>query len=425
MASFKFNNIALIFASMVVGGIISVGGYAYYSSTHRTADMTSAPEKEARKVLFWYDPMYPNTRFDKPGKSPFMDMDLVAKYADEESAGASTPGVRIDPSQTQNLGLKTDTVRRGSLNYAQTFPANVSFNEYQFVIVQARSAGFIEKVYPLTVGDKIKKGTPLIELTIPDWVEAQSEYLLLRETGGTATQVEGILERLRLAGMPEEDIRRLISTRKIQTRFTLKAPIDGVITAFDVRTGMNIAKDNVVAKIQGMDPVWVAAAVPESVAWLIKDASQFALTVPAWPNKPFTIRKWSILPSLDATTRTLQLRLLVDNPDEALKPGMNAYLKLNTKSEPMLLIPSKALIDTGKEQRVITVDSDGRFVPKRVFVFHESQGVTAIRSGLSEGEKVVSSGLFLIDSEANISGALDRMRAHTPADTSKPATHSH
>ncbi|MCP6669509.1 efflux RND transporter periplasmic adaptor subunit, partial [Klebsiella pneumoniae] len=92
-------------------------------------------------------------------------------------------------------------------------------------------------------------------LTIPDWVEAQSEYLLLQETGGTATQVEGILERLRLAGMPDDDIRRLKATRKIQTRFTLKAPIDGVITAFDLRAGMNIAKDNVVAKIQGVDPV--------------------------------------------------------------------------------------------------------------------------------------------------------------------------
>ena len=110
-------------------------------------------------------------------------------------------------------------------------------------------------------------------------MEAQSEYLLLRETGGTATQTEGILERLRLAGMPEADIRRLIATQKIQTRFTLKAPIDGVITAFDLRAGMNIAKDNVVAKIQGMDPVWVTAAIPESIAWLVKDASQFTLTV--------------------------------------------------------------------------------------------------------------------------------------------------
>ncbi len=118
--------------------------------------------------------------------------------------------------------------------------------------------------------------------------------------------------------------------------------------------------------------------------------------------KTLTIRKWTLLPGVDAATRTLQLRLEVDNADEALKPGMNAWLQLNTASEPMLLIPSQALIDTGSEQRVITVDADGRFVPKRVAVFQASQGVTALRSGLAEGEKVVSSGLFLIDSEANI-----------------------
>ena len=433
MASLNIKNTALILASMIVGGVIAVGIYPYLSSANVPTDSGPDAQKEARKVLFWYDPMYPNTRFDKPGKSPFMDMDLIPKYADEETASDAAAGVRIDPTQTQNLGLKTEAVRRGPLQYAQTFPANVSYNEYQFVIVQARSAGFIEKVYPLTVGDKIKQGAPLIDLTIPDWVEAQSEYLLLRETGGTATQVDGILERLRLAGMPEQDIQRLKSTRKIQTRFTLRAPIDGVITAFDLRTGMNISKDNVVAKIQGMDPVWVSASVPESIAWLIKDASQFAITVPAWPDKTFTISKWSILPSVDATTRTLQLRLQVENPDEALKPGMNAYLKLKTQSEPMVLIPSKALIDTGSEQRVITVDKDGRFVPKQVAVFHESQGLTAIRSGLTEGEKVVSSGLFLIDSEANIAGALDRMRARksgTPDAAAMPAmptpaTHSH
>ncbi len=394
MASLTLKNTALILGSMLIGGALTAALYARWAPTHSAAPAA----EQQRKVLFWYDPMYPNTRFDKPGKSPFMDMDLVPKYADEEHAAAGAPGVRIDPTQTQNLGVKTAAVTRGPLRYAQTFPANISYNEYQYVIMQARAAGFINKVYPLTVGDKVKQGTPLLELTIPDWVEAQSEYLLLQETGGTATQVEGILERLRLAGMPDDDIRRLKATRKIQTRFTLKAPIDGVITAFDLRAGMNIAKDNVVAKIQGMDPVWVSVAVPESIAWLIKDASQFSIQVPAWPGKTFRISKWTLLPSVDSATRTLQLRLQVNNPDEA-KPGMNAYLQLTSESAPMLLIPSKALIDSGSEQRVITVDNEGRFVPKIVQVFHESAGVTAIRSGLQEGEKVVASGLFLIDSE--------------------------
>ena len=420
MASLTLKNTALILGSMLIGGALTAALYARWAPTHSAAPAA----EQQRKVLFWYDPMYPNTRFDKPGKSPFMDMDLVPKYADEEHAAAGAPGVRIDPTQTQNLGVKTAAVTRGPLRYAQIFPANISYNEYQYVIMQARAAGFINKVYPLTVGDKVKQGTPLLELTIPDWVEAQSEYLLLQETGGTATQVEGILERLRLAGMPDDDIRRLKATRKIQTRFTLKAPIDGVITAFDLRAGMNIAKDNVVAKIQGMDPVWVSVAVPESIAWLIKDASQFSIQVPAWPGKTFRISKWTLLPSVDSATRTLQLRLQVNNPDEALKPGMNAYLQLTSESEPMLLIPSKALIDSGSEQRVITVDNEGRFVPKIVQVFHESAGVTAIRSGLQEGEKVVASGLFLIDSEANIAGALERMRAQAP-DAAASAAHAH
>ncbi|HIH4310564.1 TPA: efflux RND transporter periplasmic adaptor subunit [Klebsiella pneumoniae] len=420
MASLTLKNTALILGSMLIGGALTAALYARLSPPHSAAPAA----EQQRKVLFWYDPMYPNTRFDKPGKSPFMDMDLVPKYADEEHAAAGAPGVRIDPTQTQNLGVKTAAVTRGPLRYAQTFPANIRYNEYQYVIMQARAAGFINKVYPLTVGDKVKQGTPLLELTIPDWVEAQSEYLLLQETGGTATQVEGILERLRLAGMPDDDIRRLKATRKIQTRFTLKAPIDGVITAFDLRAGMNIAKDNVVAKIQGMDPVWVSVAVPESIAWLIKDASQFSIQVPAWPGKTFRISKWTLLPSVDSATRTLQLRLQVNNPDEALKPGMNAYLQLTSESAPMLLIPSKALIDSGSEQRVITVDNEGRFVPKIVQVFHESAGVTAIRSGLQEGEKVVASGLFLIDSEANIAGALERMRAQAP-DAAASAAHAH
>lgn len=313
MASLTLKNTALILGSMLIGGALTAALYTRLTPTHSAAPAA----EQQRKVLFWYDPMYPNTRFDKPGKSPFMDMDLVPKYADEEHAAAGAPGVRIDPTQTQNLGVKTAAVTRGPLRYAQTFPANISYNEYQYVIMQARAAGFINKVYPLTVGDKVKQGTPLLELTIPDWVEAQSEYLLLQETGGTATQVEGILERLRLAGMPDDDIRRLKATRKIQTSFTLKAPIDGVITAFDLRAGMNIAKDNVVAKIQGMDPVWVSVAVPESIAWLIKDASQFSIQVPAWPGKTFRISKWTLLPSVDSATRTLQLRLQVNNPDEA------------------------------------------------------------------------------------------------------------
>ncbi|MGX4989748.1 efflux RND transporter periplasmic adaptor subunit [Enterobacter kobei] len=414
MASLKIKYAAMIVISLIAGGLISVTAWQHIHTSAKSENQVSE-----RKVLFWYDPMKPDVKFDKPGKSPFMDMDLVPKYADEND-DKSGAGIRIDPTQVQNLGLKTQKVTRGTLNYSQTIPANVSYNDYQFVIVQARAEGFVEKVYPLTIGDHVRKGTPLIDITIPDWVEAQSEFLLLSGTGGTPVQIKGVLERLRLAGMPDEDIQKLRSTRTIQTRFTIKAPIDGVITAFDLRTGMNISKDKVVAQIQGMDPVWIGAAVPESIAYLLKDTSQFEISVPAYPDKSFPIEKWNLLPSVDPSTRTLQVRLQVSNKDERLKPGMNAYLKLNTQSPEMLLIPSQAVIDTGKEQRVITVDAEGHFVPKPIHVLHESQQQSGIGSGLNEGETVVVSGLFLIDSEANITGALERMRHAETADN----THS-
>ena len=414
MASLKIKYAAMIVSSLIAGGLISVTAWQHIHTSAKPENQVSE-----RKVLFWYDPMKPDVKFDKPGKSPFMDMDLVPKYADEND-DKSGAGIRIDPTQVQNLGLKTQKVTRGTLNYSQTIPANVSYNDYQFVIVQARAEGFVEKVYPLTIGDHVRKGTPLIDITIPDWVEAQSEFLLLSGTGGTPVQIKGVLERLRLAGMPDEDIQKLRATRTIQTRFTIEAPIDGVITAFDLRTGMNISKDKVVAQIQGMDPVWIGAAVPESIAYLLKDTSQFEISVPAYPDKSFPVEKWNLLPSVDPSTRTLQVRLQVSNKDERLKPGMNAYLKLNTQSPEMLLIPSQAVIDTGKEQRVITVDEEGHFVPKPIHVLHESQQQSGIGSGLNEGETVVVSGLFLIDSEANITGALERMRHAETADN----THS-
>ena len=406
----------LKYTAAMVGSLI-IGGLSTAAISHFMAPAAQAESSPAeRKVLYWYDPMKPDVRFEKPGKSPFMDMDLVAKYADE-GGDTQSSGVRIDPTQVHNLGLRTAKVSKGRLDYTQILPANVSYNEYQFVIVQARAEGFIEKVYPLTVGDKVRKGTPLVAVTIPSWVEAQSEYLLLANSGGTATQLEGVLERLRLAGMPEADIQRMRTTRRVQTQFTLTAPIDGVLTAFSLKSGMNIAKNNVVAQIQGMDPVWISAAVPESIAYLLNDSTRFTVSIPAYPGKNFTIQKTAILPSVDPATRTLQVRLQVNNPDELLKPGMNAYLKLNAQSDEMLLIPSQAVIDTGDEQRVIAVDSNGEFVPKKIQVLHESRDKTGIAGGLSAGESIVVNGLFLIDSEANISGALDRMRHSADAHT--------
>ncbi|HAD43407.1 MAG TPA: efflux RND transporter periplasmic adaptor subunit, partial [Plesiomonas shigelloides] len=172
-------------------------------------------------------------------------------------------------------------------------------------------------------------------------------------------------------------------------------------------------------------PIWISAAIPESMASLLAENTQFAISIPAYPTHAFQVEKWSILPSVDPNTRTLQVRLQVSNPDALLKPGMNAYLQLSTQGPEGLLIPSPAVIDTGSEQRVITVDRDGLFVPKIIKVSHESHGQTSVAAGLTEGESVVVNGLFLIDSEANISGALERMRSERSSAVVMPPANAH
>lgn len=420
MASSTVKYATTIIASLIAGALIGASAWQPLQSVlPGLLGKSTAPDSSAssgRKVLYWYDPMKPDVKFDKPGKSPFMDMELVPKFADETGSNTNEEGVRINPTIVQNLGLKTELVTTAPLHYQQSIPANVNYNEYQYSVVQARSSGFVEKVYPHTVGDHVKKGEPLIDITIPQWVETQSEYLILLNTGGSATQIKGVLERLRLAGMPDADIERLKRTQTIQTRFTIRAPIEGVITGFDLRQGMNITPTNVIAKIQGIDPVWVSAAVPESIAYLLKGKTELSLSVSAYPQEEFPVTDWQLLPSLDTGTRTLQIRMHVNNPDERLKPGMTAYLNVDAQSEPMLQIPSQAIIDSGKEQRVIVMDAPGHFVPKPVKVLHEVGGRAAISDDdLFEGEEVVVSGLFLIDSEANIAGALERMRQSSTA----------
>jgi Cu(I)/Ag(I) efflux system membrane fusion protein len=353
-------------------------------------------EPKQKEILFWYDPMYPNVKFDAAGPSPFMDMDLVPKYADEEPSR----GVKIDPVQTQNIGLRTAKAHTGALIFTQSMPAVLNYNNHSIAVIQPRSSGFVEKSYKFSAGDYVSKGDILMEITVPEWVEAQSEY--------TFSKDKNTLKRLRLLGMPESDIQTLAKTLEVQTRFTIKAPMSGVLTMYELREGMNFSKENIIAQIQSISPIWAEAFVPESLSSFINEKSEFSIYIPSLKQE-FELLNAKILPSVNQATRTLNLRAEVNNPKDIYKPGMNAYITIKTKSEPMILIPSSALIDIGSEQRVITVDNEGLFVPKLVKTLGESNGFTAV-SGLNENESVVQTGVFLIDSEADISGALDRMR---------------
>ncbi len=408
----------ILLAVLFVAGGAALGyGFARTSETQTAATHETTPppagQTVERKILYWYDPMSPNTRFDKPGKSPFMDMDLVPRYADDAADGA---GIRIDPTQVQNLGLRTAPVVLDTLSFAQDIPANITFNDYQRAVVQSRAEGFVEKTYSVAVGDHIVQGTPLVDITVPGWASDQSEYLLLKSNRADERILRGVREKLRLSGMPDEMLQEVEKTGKVQTRLTLTAPVGGIITSLEAYKGMNVDKSLTIATIRGIDPVWVTANVPESALHLVDGQRRIRVSVPAFPDIGFQADSHILLPEADAATRTVPLRLSLKNADQRLKPGMTAFIRLRGTGEKALLIPSQALIDMGDEQRVIVRSPDGRFIPKAVTVLRESREKTAIGSGLSEGDEVVVSGLFMIDSEANLRGALDRMRqADAPA----------
>ncbi len=399
------------------------------------------PDADGKPVLYWYDPMKPDVHFEKSGPSPFMDMDLVPKYASQadlsggEDENLEPHGVVIDPTLTANLGLKTAKAEAGQLSLSRWFPAEVLVNGHHTAQVQARAEGFVESVAPVTVGDFVKKGQPLAQLTIPSWVEMQSEYLVLVELKRSRAELDAVLLRLKLAGMPDADIEALRRTKKVRTSFHIAAPIDGVLTAFALKNGMNVTKSDAVAAVEGLDPLWVTASVPERYAPYLPQA-KFKLSVDAFPGRIWEASAPTVLPEGEAATRTLKLRFSVDNPNLELRPGMTAKLLLAAPGAQGILVPSQAVIDDGRNPRVI-VREGTRFIPKPVRILGESSGQTALASGVQPGEDVVVSGVFLIDSEANIEGALARMQPAAdglsanegaaapmpmPADPMKPAS---
>ncbi|MDR2422204.1 MAG: efflux RND transporter periplasmic adaptor subunit [Deltaproteobacteria bacterium] len=363
---------------------------------------------QERQVLYWYDPMYPNARFEKPGRSPFMDMDLIPRYADEGQG----EGIRIDPTLTQNLGLKTALAKTGRLTYAREIPANVEFNGYQRARLQSRAEGFVAKTFNFSVGDLIKEGEAIAVVTAPGWASDQSEYLLLKSQKADRRIVAGVREKLRLGGMPEEMLQAVDQTGQAQTDLYIKSPVSGVVTALDVYQGMNVGKDMTLAEIQGFNPIWVTADVPELDLALAQGRAR--VTALAWPGRAFESLGSVLLPQANKGARTVPLRLTVANPEGLLRPGLTASVRLRGQGPEGVLIPTQSLIDLGEEKRVIVVTHDGTFLPKAVKVGGSAREETLIAEGLEPGESVVVSGLFLIDSEANLAGALDRLSPNKP-----------
>ena len=359
----------------------------------------STPGSEGRKILYWYDPMVPMERYPGPGKSS-MNMDLIPKYADEAEAGG---GVRIDPAAAQSLGVRLARVERSA--FAQSVEASgvLDFNQRSVAIIQARADGFVQRVHARAPGDVVAAGAPIADLLVPSWAGAQTEYLAVRRSGD-ATLESAARQRLALLGMPQALIDQVARSGRPRNVVTIATPIGGAIQTLDLRQGMTVSAGQTLAQVAGLSTVWLNAAVPEAQAGRVKVGQSVTADLAAFPGETFSGRVTAILPTTQAETRTLTVRVELPNPQGRLRPGMFATVHLGGEAQTALSVPSEAVIRTGKRSLVMAAGEQGRYAPVEVRVGRESGDRTEILAGLSEGLKIVASGQFLIDSEASLAG---------------------
>jgi len=384
-------------AAAAIALVAGTAGYAIASLGRE-----GAPEGTAggREVLYWYDPMYPNQRFDRPGKSPFMDMQLVPKYADE---AGETGGVRIDPALVQNLGMRTAEARRGTLGGGLTVTGTIGYNERDVALVQPRTSGFVQRTYGRAPNDVIRAGAPLADLLVPDWGGAQQEFLAVLRTGDAAL-INAARQRLALLGVPASTIAAVERDRRPRTVVTITSPVGGEIKSLGVRPGMSVAAGQTLAEVNGLGTVWLDAAVPEAMAGQLRPGVPVTATLAAYPGETFGGRVRTILPGAAAESRTITARIELANRGGRLRPGMFAAVSFAGNDRPALLVPSEAVIRTGRRTLVMLALDRGRYRAAEVRTGREANGQTEILAGLAEGEKVVTSGQFLIDSEASLAG---------------------
>jgi len=418
------NSLIVSLCAVVFLGLVGYGLYSAGMSAGRRGPMSApgphAPGSQGQKagdidpqsgkrILYWHDPMVPTQRFEHPGNSPFMDMPLVPVEEGADESGA----IEISSRMQQNLGVRTAQVLRGTLEQEIAATATVGYDERDVVLVPARANGFIQRLRARAPLDPVRKGQPLADLYVPDWVAAQEEYLAVKgfKSPGAADLLEGARQRMRLAGMTDDLIRSFETGGKVQSHFTVTAPIAGVIAELSAREGMAVVNGAPLFRINGLATVWINVEVPESFGAQVHPGDAVKARVAALPGTVFDGKVDTVVPHVDVTTRTLTARVELANRDAQLVPGMFVTVQFaNGGPLNVLLVPSEAVIETGTRRVVILAEGEGRFRPVNVEIGSEGGGQTEIRSGLAAGQTVVVSGQFLLDSEASLKGTEERLQ---------------
>ena len=399
------------------------------------AEEASAPQPSAgsaqaatglqRKVLFWFDPMHPAYKSDKPGIAPDCGMQLVPKYAGEENDLAKMPAgtVMIALDKQQMIGVRTGKVAKQSLERTIRTTAQLTADETKIAHVHVKVSGWIDKIYVDYVGQLVQKGQPLFTLYSPDLVATQQEYLIAKRgqatlgnspfkvvSTGSNSLLEASRDRLKLWDISEDQLQRLDETGEVVKNLTFYSPITGFVTDRKAFPQTAVTPETELYTVSDLSTIWAVADVYEYEVPFVRVGQDVELELSYYAG-----RKWHgpisyIYPNVDPQTRTAKVRVELPNPDFELKPQMFANVQLAINYGTKLVVPSQAVLDSGKEQIVFVAHDEGMFEPRKITVGAQVGDQTIVLSGLKEGEEIVVSGNFLIDSESRLKNAMGGMK---------------
>ena len=391
----------------------------------------SKPSGE-RRIKYWVAPMDPTYIRNEPGKSP-MGMDLVPVY---EGEGASGAIITIDPVTSQNMGVRTAPVTRKNLSRTIRTVGLIGYEEPKQFSVNSKIDGWIERLHVNQTGQFVKKGAPLLEIYSPALVSAQEEFLLARNNSialvdspfpeivdGAKRLLDASRRRLKLWDISDRQVARLEKTGEVAKSLTLYAPYNGIVTAKMVREGMFVKSGMELLTLSDISKVWVYADIYEYEMPWVKLGQKARIILPYVGSQPIESTVSFIYPFVEPKTRTVKARFDIRNPDFTLKPDM--YVNVWLESEPVknaLTVPVEAVLHSGEKKTVFIALGEGKFEPREVKTGVQNEaGDIEVAQGLLEGERVVVSAQFMLDSESKLREAIQKMLEPKTSPAEQPA----
>ncbi len=413
-----------IIIAVILIAAAGAGGYFLGKDKRGGAPVKSTADAVGggKKIKYWKAPMDPTYIRNEPGKSP-MGMDLVPVYEDEEET-SSKGAVKIDPVVVQNIGVRTAIVERRPISRMIRTVGLVAYDEKLVTEVQSKTDGWIEKLYVDVTGQPVKKGEILLEIYSPELVATQEEYLVALEykdkvgkspygliAGGADSLLQSALKRLNYFDVPAHQIEDLEKERKIMKTLHIHAPNKGIVVEKHIQEGSYVKPGMALYTIADLSKIWVYADIYEYELPWVKVGQKVKMTLSYYPGKQFVGKVAYIYPFLEAKTRTVKIRLEFNNINQELKPDMYANVEIDSVvSGSDIAVPSEALIRSGERSLVLVSMGDGKFRPQDVTIGVETgDGYYQALEGLKEGDRVVLSSQFLIDSESRLKAAIEKM----------------